>query len=291
MRHLPPLSALPAFEATARLGSVTAAAAELGRTHSAISKQIHHLSEDLGGALFEKAGNGLRLTARGERLRRSATAMLDDLAALSETLRAEQDARYVDLKVSATLASRWLIPLLPEFYARHPEIELRMRMSGPMTGQDSDFDLLLSYDRLRGAMREADQRALGDAQYGLVCAPGYPLRRQGDGWHAPVRLTQPNALQSWDEWMRHSDTAIIAEREEIHAHHFLALGAAAAGLGVAMAEWRLVADDLASGRLIAPLGFVTMPGGFRAAVMPRARDRRAVAVLLDWLREAAGEGR
>lgn len=290
MRRLPPLSALPAFEATARLGSVTAAAAELGRTHGAISKQLHHLSEDLGGALFEKAGNGLRLTARGDRLRRSATPMLDELAALSEALRAEQDARFVDLRVSATLASRWLIPLLPDFYASHPEIELRLRMSGAELSQDGDFDLLISYDRLRGAMREADQRPLGDAHYGVVCAPGYALVEQGQVWRAPVRLTQPNALQTWDEWGQHSGIALKSEREEIHAHHFLALGAAVAGLGVALAERRLVAEDLASGRLVAPLGFVTVTGGFRAAVTPRARGRRAVEHFLGWLAAVAGQG-
>ncbi|GHG79285.1 LysR substrate-binding domain-containing protein [Pseudodonghicola xiamenensis] len=290
MRRLPPLSALPAFEATARLGSVTAAAAELGRTHGAVSKQIHHLSDDLGGALFEKSGNGLRLTPRGERLRRTVTPMLDDLSALAETLRAEQDARYVDLRVSATLASRWLIPRLPDFYARHPEIELRLRMSGPQTPQDSDFDLLISYDRLRGAMREVDQRPLGLAQYGVVCAPDYPLLRQGGVWRAPVRLTQPNALQSWEEWMQLSGHALSSEREEIHAHHFLALGAAVAGLGIALAERRLVDEDLAAGRLVAPLGFVAVADGFRAAVMPRAQARRAVGLFLDWLGEIAGQG-
>ncbi|MGD9863942.1 MAG: LysR substrate-binding domain-containing protein [Pseudodonghicola sp.] len=289
MRRLPPLSALPAFEATARLGSVTAAAEELGRTHSAISKQIRHLSEDLGGGLFDKAGTGLRLTARGERLRRCSTAMLDELGAVAEALRSERDAHYVDLAVSATLASRWLIPRLPELYAAHPEIELRLRMSGPQQLRDSDFDLLLSYDRLRGGLLPVDQRPLGDADYGLVCAPDYPLRGGGAVWSAPVRLTQPNALQTWGEWMQRSGVTVETEREEVHAHHFLALGSAVAGLGVALAERRLVAADLAAGRLVAPMGFVTVEGGFRAAVMPRARDRRAVADLLDWLRVLAAE--
>ncbi|MEO0916331.1 MAG: LysR family transcriptional regulator, partial [Pseudomonadota bacterium] len=68
MRKLPPLSALPAFEATVRLGSVNAAARELGRTHGAISKQLQHLAEDIGGGLFEKDGTGIRPTERGLRL-------------------------------------------------------------------------------------------------------------------------------------------------------------------------------------------------------------------------------
>ncbi|PIK71196.1 LysR family transcriptional regulator, partial [Methylobacterium frigidaeris] len=60
MRHLPPLSSLRAFEAAARLGSVTKAANELGRTHGAVSRQVRALQEQAGTALFEKAGTGLR---------------------------------------------------------------------------------------------------------------------------------------------------------------------------------------------------------------------------------------
>ena len=66
MRRLPPLSALRAFEATARLGSVTAAAAELGRTHGAVSRQLRTLQEAAGVPLFDKAGTGLRLNRHGQ---------------------------------------------------------------------------------------------------------------------------------------------------------------------------------------------------------------------------------
>ena len=65
MRQLPPLSALRAFDATARLGSVTRAAEELGRTHGAVSRQIRSLQAHLGAPLFDKAGAGLRLNAQG----------------------------------------------------------------------------------------------------------------------------------------------------------------------------------------------------------------------------------
>lgn len=69
MQHsLPPLSALRAFEATARLGSVTAAADELSVTHGAVSRQLKSLDEHFGVALFTKAGRGLVLTHHGERL-------------------------------------------------------------------------------------------------------------------------------------------------------------------------------------------------------------------------------
>lgn len=289
MRRLPPLSALPAFEATARLGSVTAAAAELGRTHSAISKQIGHLSADLGGGLFEKMGNGLKLTRRGERLRRSVTGLLDELNAVSETLRAELDERSVDVVVSATLATRWLLARIPRFYAAYPDIEIRLRMTGTTELGEYDFDVLLSYDRLRGPVTHADSRPLGDTSYGPVCAPDYPFAKTGTDWRVPVRLEQPNARQNWNAWARHAGAAVQADRDAEYPHHFLCLEAAVAGLGVALAERRLVEQDLAEGRLIAPLGFVTIEDGFQASVMPRARERRATAAFLSWLAGEVGK--
>ncbi|AMY71119.1 LysR family transcriptional regulator [Frigidibacter mobilis] len=287
MRRLPPLSALPAFEATARLGSVTAAGAELGRTHGAISKQIAHLSEDLGGGLFEKAGNGLKLTSRGERLRNASTALLDDLSALAQVLRSEQDERQIDILTSATFATRWLIPRLPRFYMRCPDVDLRLRMSGPQAVPDHDFDVLVSYDRLRSPTTDMDGQIIGDTSYGIVCAPGYPLQEMGHLWTAPVAFVQVGAPQSWQMWMRLADVEFRAEQEVEHAHHLLALEAAAAGLGVALAERRLVDQDLSTGRLVAPLGFRTVPGGLLAVVTPRASRRSTVAVLIEWLREEA----
>ncbi|WP_421852026.1 LysR substrate-binding domain-containing protein [Oricola sp.] len=287
MRKLPPLSALPAFEATARLGSVTAAAHELGRTHGAVSKQIRHLSEDLGGELFEREGNGLRLTARGERLRAVASSVLDDLNGLSQLLRAELNEYRVDILASATLATRWLTPRLPRFYARFPNVEVRLLMSYAQELPESEFDVCLSYDRLRNETSHEQSLSIGDTAYGPVCAPDYPLVIAENSCRASVRLTQPNAQHTWAAWMQRANTELIVERDIEHAHHFLALEAAAAGLGVALAERRIVQSDIDTGRLVAPVGFVDVPGGFQAFVTPRARNRRITAGFLEWVTEEA----
>lgn len=287
MRALPPLASLPAFEATARLGSVSAAAEELGRTHGAISKQIRSLSDDLGGNLFEKQGTGLRLTRRGDRLRRELTPMLDALDSTAQSLRYEVDDHHIHLAASATLALRWLTRRIPRFYARCPGVEISVRMTGPERLPDNEIDLVLSYDRLRGDMDHPERRVIGDTAYGVVCAPHYPVSIEGGQARMATKLTQPNAQQAWEAWEEISGWAITAGRELEHPHHFLALEAAAAGLGLGLAEKRIVADDLAAERLIAPLGFVTVKGGLQAAVMERARKRRTVAALLEWLEEEA----
>ena len=289
MRRLPPLSALQAFEATARLGSVTAAANELGRTHGAISKQIRQLSDDLGGGLFERSGNGLKLTGRGERLLRSVTPLLNEVGALSVVLRMEIDGRPLVIGASATLAGRWLTKRLPRFYERFPGIEVRVLTTGQVKVPDYEIDILLSYDRLRGKARHDEQVPLGDAYYGPVCAPGYDMEQRQDRWFTPVRLVQVGAEHSWIAWQDLSGTQLQSSKLVEHAHHFLALEAAAAGMGVALAEERLVRADIASGHLVAPFGFTRVGGGFLAMVMPRARGRPFVAALLDWLISEAGQ--
>lgn len=283
MRRLPPLSSLPAFEATARLGSVTAAAEELGRTHSAVSKQIAHLSDDLGGALFEKSGNGLKLTARGERLQQATTSALDELDRVGRQLRGEVDEHHVDLLMSATLATRWLIPRLPRFYALHPETEIRLRMAGHSAVPDHEVDIAISYDRLRNRTREDAGTAIGDTAYGPVCAPGYALSELDGTWRAGQTLTNSGAGHSWREWGARAGVMLGAQHDLEYPQHVLALEAAAAGLGLALAERRLVEQDLATGRLIAPFGFVTVPGGLRATVSPHAAHKRSVRHLLSWL--------
>lgn len=288
MARLPPLSALPAFEATARLGSVTAAASELGRTHSAVSKQIKHLTEDLGGDLFRKSGTGLVLSPRGEDLQAALGPMLQELAEVAEGLRQGPARPLLRIAVGATFATRWLTARLPRFYAAHPDVEITLLMSGLVNGRPrysgGDFDILLSYDRLRGPVGpELDPRPVGHAAYGPVCAPDYPLVYGKTGWHAPMLFSHVGGPSAWAVWEEISDVVILSPELREHPHHILALEAAAAGMGVALTVRRLVAHDLDQGRLVAPLGFIEVPDGFHAA-LPRNRPPQAATLaFIQWL--------
>lgn len=288
MRRLPLLSALPAFEATVRLGSVGAAAQELGRTHSAISKQLHRLSDDLGGALFEKKGTGIVPTEQASHFAGVVGSALDDLERAASTFSATVDDRHVDVTISATLAMRWLIPRLPRFYAMHPDVEIRLRMSGPISRtSDHGADVLLSYDRLRGPLHHENVRTLGDAAYGPVCAPSYSIEKHGERSVVPTRFVQPDAGEAWRNWSKLADIEVHSTEEVEQPHHVLALEAATAGLGLALAEKRLVENEIKTGRLIAPFGFVDFPGGFQAAVLVDPSDRSLVGVFLEWLASEA----
>lgn len=305
MRRLPPLTALPAFEATARLGSVTAAAEELGRTHGAISKQLKHLAEDLGVALFEKEGVGLKLTREGRQLQAVCAPLLDQLAAGCDALRPDVDPNLLRVGVSATFAMRWLTPRLPRFYARHPGVEVIIKMAGRFQITAEDVDTIITWDRLNwmfdgerlpstAAASHAEEmmlkRRLGDVAFGVVSAPDYPIERAGGCARAAIGIKMEGGPGSWDGWSELSGVRFEFETMNTYPHTFLGLEAAAAGLGVMVTADLVAERHLGAGRLVAPMGFITVPNGVGAHISPRSARRRIVAQFLDWVEEEVAAG-
>jgi LysR family transcriptional regulator, glycine cleavage system transcriptional activator len=144
-RHLPPLNAIKAFEAAARLGSFTRAAEELNVTHGAISRQIRVLEDWLGVRLFQRTSRNAVATRTGTDLLAEAGPALDRLANASQRARSSAQARG-SLCVSAlpTFAMRWLIPRLPEFQRDHPSLELRIvTASTPAEQFSMDVDAVI----------------------------------------------------------------------------------------------------------------------------------------------------
>ncbi|MEP0234452.1 LysR substrate-binding domain-containing protein [Roseibium sp.] len=285
-RLLPPLSALPAFEAVARLGSMKAAADELGRTHGAISKQVAHLSEDLGVPLFAKQGVGVVLTKEGRDFAVTVADVLDILAESRSHFHRRADDAVIEIGISATYAMRWLMPRMPDLYQSVPGIELSFRMTGREQIPNHDLDLILTWDRLNwsdGFYEDPDIRTLGDVSFGLAHAPSVTLEKTATGYHCDTRFLQEIAPHTWAGWEDMADIRVSAEHDRAFPHLFLAIEAAVAGLGVALVEKRLVADELSSGRLVAPFGFHRIERGFGAIVTSRGRDRGKVQALLDWL--------
>ena len=130
MQHsLPPLSALRAFEATARLGSVTAAADELSVTHGAVSRQLKSLDEHFGVALFTKAGRGLVLTHHGEQLQNGVGEAFAKLRDSCTRLKHEVEEAPFTLACPGSLLARWLIPRLDRLNQALPELKLQVVVS------------------------------------------------------------------------------------------------------------------------------------------------------------------
>ncbi|WP_419897699.1 LysR substrate-binding domain-containing protein [Roseomonas sp. USHLN139] len=287
-RRLPPLSALRAFEAAARLQSVTRAAAELGRTHGAVSRQLRLLQEEAGVALFDKAGTGLRLNARGEALRRQVAAGLDTLAQGWQQLLDEARGPAIHVACSATFAMRWLVPHLPGFYRAHPGLRLRLSMTSARELRHEGADLVIAWDR--SSYPPADQaRAipLGPTAFGPVCLPGYPVE-PGAALRVATRIAHDFTSRAWDAWQAASGMTVEAAQELRFPHSHLCLEAALAGLGVALMEHRLVSDELAQGRLVAPCGFAAFPEGLAAVPLSDRADSAAALAFLSWMKEELG---
>ncbi|HZZ36388.1 MAG TPA: LysR substrate-binding domain-containing protein [Caulobacteraceae bacterium] len=284
-RTLPPLSTLRAFEAAARLGSVSRAADELGRTHGAVSRQLRALQDHAGVALFERAGTGVRLTEEGAAFR---TVVSEALAALERGYRRLlDDVRGPSLHVacSATFAMRWLVPRLAEFYRRHPDVHVRLSMTSAGEFRPDGADLLLTWDPPPGGRERMDVVRLADVAFGPVCAPDYLTAVRGEALVFQTRVARERASRAWERWQGASELQARWSSELTFPHTHLCIEAAITGLGVALIDPRLIREELARGRLVAPCGFANFEDGLMAfATSDRASSKPARA-FLDWLAE------
>jgi LysR family transcriptional regulator, glycine cleavage system transcriptional activator len=254
--RLPPLNAIKAFEAAARLGSFTRAAEELNVTHGAVSRQIRVLEDWLGARVFLRTSRSAALTQAGMDLFAATRPALDRLAAASQRLQ-NRTPTVGALRVSAlpTFAMRWLIPRLPEFQRDHPGLELQIvTASTPAEQFRMGADVVLS-----GPSRQpgwVGSRFLAETYLPLL-SPGLmkenPLR-------APADLSQHTLLHAatrremWPRWLTAAGLADLKPtRNQVFEHFYFAIQAAIEGLGVIIGPLALVGDELRERRLVAPI--------------------------------------
>lgn len=287
MRRLPPLSTLRAFEATARLGSVSRAAQELGRTHGAVSRQIRTLHEHAGIALFDKAGTGLALNPHGIAFQSVVARVLDDLERGYRDLLEDARGPGVHVACSATFAMRWLVSNLPGFYLQHPEIRVRLSMTSAREIRHEGADLVIAWDRASYTPEEETRAIpLAPVAFGPVCAPGYAVRVTRDALICAQWIDHEFTSRAWTLWEGKTGRAASARGVLTFPHTHLCIGAALSGLGVALIERRMVREEIADGRLVAPCGFTSF-GERLAAVPTSARaESRAAQAFIAWLRDA-----
>src|SRR6201981_2224329 len=124
--HLPPLSALRAFEAAARLKSFRKAADELHVTPAAVSHQIHALEQDLGVRLFHRLNRSIVLTASARILLPGLPEAFSGIQSSVRRLRAHNDTGTLTVTSSPSIAAKWLVLRLHRFQEQHPEIDVRI---------------------------------------------------------------------------------------------------------------------------------------------------------------------
>ncbi|MCD9028549.1 LysR family transcriptional regulator [Luteimonas sp. BDR2-5] len=286
--RLPPLTALRAFEAAARLGSIGRAAAELHVTHGAVSRQIKALEAHLDLPLFQRDGRGVRLTPAGERLRDAAGSAFAQLQASVRALRRDATPQALVLGCPGSLLARWVIPRLDRLARDLPGLRLHL------SAHEGDFDpalpdldaaLLIGQPPWPPGWRV---RTLADERIGPVLSPRHP--RFDALAHAPAdALLQEPLLhtasrpQAWPQWAARQGLDPAGLRMGTGFEHlYYLLEAAASGLGVAIAPAQLVADDIDAGRLAAPWGFVGTGAHWCLCTQGAGADGR-FDTLADWL--------
>lgn len=279
----PSLNALRAFEATARLGSMTAAADELCVTHGAISRSVRALEDQLGVVLLVRGSQATEPTPEGARLAEGLSSAFRLIQASVEQLRPGP----LTLSCSSSIMMYWLLPRLAGFHQAHPGVELKFDM-----GHDRiDFvrDNIGMAVRLSSfePPRDAIVRELMVEAVGPVCSPDY---MRSAGIESPEDLERARLLATrtrpgaWAEWRDAAGVPLPQLRiADSYDHFYLLIQAAVCGLGIAAVPRMLVLDDLRAGKLVAPFGFVPGPHRLVLWTAPHlARDPHAQA-LGDWL--------
>lgn len=267
MDRLPPLNAIRAFEAVARHLSITLAADELSVTPGAVSRQIKSLEDSLGLELFKRSHRQISLTRQGSDYFKAVSKAIEDLREATRKLKQRKQRKQLKIRAYTTFAMRWLIPRLSDFHAQHPEIEVLLKAStDPVDFRKEDID---------GAVRLGDGNWPGAHIHRLVSnilapvispatlAAGPKLRKAADLRHYTLlhSMARPD---DWGYWIEAAGGARDLDPRAGMAYESSAMvyAAAAAGQGIAMAQLFLVADDLASGKLVMPFKKVLDMGDY-----------------------------
>jgi LysR family glycine cleavage system transcriptional activator len=288
--RLPPLNAVKAFEAAARLGSFSRAAEELNVTHGAISRQIRAMEEWIGAPLFRRTSRNAVATQAGIDLLAEASPALDRLAEGSRRVRVSSLAQGVlNVATQPTFSMRWLIPRLSDFQRDHPGLELRIVTASTSAERfQMEADIVVSGPSPQPGW--VGMRFMGEALLPLV-SPDLmakcPLRRPEDLKHHTL-LHSATRRRAWARWL---DVARILDLrptgEQVFEHFYFAIQAALAGVGVVMGPLALVAEEVRDGRLLAPISSPVLSSRGYFVYAPTASNHApAIVALRKWLTDA-----
>lgn len=294
--HLPPLSALRAFEAAARLQSFSKAADELNVTPAAISHQVHALEEDLGVKLFHRMNRAVELTASGRVLLPGLSEAFAGIQASVRRLRSHNDTGTLTVTASPSFAAKWLVLRLHHFQEKWPAIDVRISASNDLVDlTKGDFDIAVRYGT--GRYPGLHVELLARNEVFPACSPrllenGPPLLRPEDLRHHMLihdeMVDRDPLMPTWAMWLKAAGVDDAPGRAVTYGGPQLALEAAIAGQGVVLAYSTIAAADLAEGRLVR-LFSLSLPDVFSYYIVATtaALERAKVKAFRDWLREEA----
>lgn len=287
VRKLPPLNALRAFEAAARLGSFSKAADEIFVTHGAVSRAVRQLEDDIGQPLFRRTTRSVTLTATGVAYAHEVRSILDRLSRATERARAQGEEGALNVSTLDSFSSMWLLPRLRGFRQSHPKIDVHLSTSWHLVNfVNDDIDIALRYGTGRYENLEAD--FLMDEDLYPVCSPEllkgpHPLVNPQDLQHH--ELIHDDFIIDWKMWLTAAGIEDVdATRGASYEASDLAIMAAIQGDGVALGRSKLVEDDIVAGRLVKPFDLSLSPSyAYYAVYPPGALETPKIRVFRDWI--------
>ena len=274
-QKLPPLNALRAFEAAARLGGISKAADELCVTPGAVAQHIKALEGWAGAPLFRRHARGVVLNELGHRSAADFEAAFDHLSTAVQSLRTRAAPDTIRIAALPSLAQLWLSPLMPAIRAALPEARISITaLEQPPNMDREGYDLSVFLE----PVHSKGGTVLALDHITPVCAPALAegIRTQADLarclW---LRDTRWNG--DWDHWLQAAGAIIDPAPETLsYSLYALAVEEACNGAGVLMGHIMLLERHLASGALVAPLGGAVATGQ-AIKVRRRDSDKRALS--------------
>jgi LysR family transcriptional regulator, glycine cleavage system transcriptional activator len=297
MPRLPSLDTLRVFAVAARHLSFTKAANELHLTQSAISHRVRALEDELGVVLFNRLTRRLELTRAGQALAQRIDRAVGDIARAVADVDDASEERRLSVTMLPSVASRWLVPRLPRFHARNPNIELQVIADRSLLDlRSAGIDLALRYGR--GAYPGYAATMLMPDSVFPVCSPRL-IAKHGPVTSIEALIELPLLHDSstegdgsgtdWRSWLGHLDRGDLSwHNGQRFSEAGLLIEAAMLGLGVALGRASLVSELVANGTLVCPLP-LTAPTAFsyHLLALPEAAALPKIVRFREWLQAEA----
>jgi LysR family transcriptional regulator, glycine cleavage system transcriptional activator len=291
-RLLPSTSALSAFDAVARTGSFTAAAALLDLTQGAVSRQIAQLEDQLGIVLVERGARGVRLTDKGRAYAEGVAEILSKIRSLSLEAMSSNEEMRLRLAILPTFGTRWLMPRMPDFVQNNPGITISFATRiGQFDFRSENIDAAIHVGR--PDWPDADCRFLMNETVVAVCTPEFlmthPITAADDLLVLPL-LEMASRPGAWRHWFGslgitgHHPQGMVFEQFSNVAQACLA------GLGVALMPEFLIEAELGGGRLVRAFDWAVESESAYYLVRPRRKlDFPPARIFADWLADKVAE--
>ncbi|NGN97696.1 LysR family transcriptional regulator [Grimontia sp. S25] len=270
------LGALYTFSEVGRHSTLTSAAKAMHLTTGAVSQQLLQLEQQLGFTLLERHSRGIRLTEKGKQLHQNVSFHLVEIdAEIASLQRNTGKKQEIRLKLTPSFAFKWLVPKLESFHDVYPDIQVQIFAEGALVNADTrDFDLAIDYRP--HTFKHPNAELLLDEYLLPVMNPRYLERHhwlQNDAgisehWQGVTLLHDAMPWEKaekdleWRNWAKAMQLSVPTDRGHFFNRTDMAMSAAEAGVGIAMARMALIDNELETGRLVSPFSPIKANAGY-----------------------------